>query len=507
MIKFDFGAIKAFFFIMCVACGSLMLTSCGGGDDDGGGGGGGDTAPIPVKPKSRSLAFPGAQGSASTITGGAIAGGSVYIVTNTNNSGTGSLRDAVSVSGRTIVFAVSGTINLETNLNIQAKNLTIAGQTAPGDGICVAGYPVKITNSENIIVRYIRFRLGDQNVDQANFDADSGDALEVKDSKDIMIDHCSMSWSTDECASFSRVENLTVQYCIISESLKLSGHSKGNHGYGGIWGGKNATYHHNLLADHDSRNPRFDHQYVATKSYMGTIDYVNNVVYNWGGNSAYGGEGCDASFYINMIGNTYIPGNNSTSHPNRLLEMTSSCDNCVNSSTSKSCHPGYFYISGNTVNGVTNKDWDGVDNVKSSYKLSSRYTTGLTPYISSPETAVESYTNVLNFAGASYKRDAADSRIVNQVMNNTGAIINRVSDTDGYPVLNSTTPPADLDNDGMPDEWEEQQLAALGVTGKTFRDFKPNVYNITGKYTNLEVYLNSLVTGTFPSGAGASEIK
>ena len=509
MKKSYLEVIKACFFAIVVTCGCMMLTSCGGGDDDGGGGGGGggDTDPIPVQPKSRSLAFPGAEGSASTITGGAIAGSSVYIVTNTNNSGTGSLRDAVSVSGRTIVFAVSGTINLETNLNIVAKNLTRAGQTAPGDGICVAGYPVKITNSENIIVRYIRFRLGDQNVDQANFDADSGDALEVKDSKDIMIDHCSMSWSTDECASFSRVENLTVQYCVISESLKLSGHSKGDHGYGGIWGGKNATYHHNLLADHDSRNPRFDHQYVATKSYMGTIDYVNNVVYNWGGNSAYGGEGCDASFHINMINNTYIPGNNSNSHPNRLLEMTSSCSNCVDKSTSKTCHPGYFYINGNTVNGITNKDWNGVDNANNSYKLSSRYTTGLTPYISTPETAAAAYENVLNFAGASYKRDDADSRIVNQVKNNTGAIINRVSDVGGYPVLNSETAPADLDKDGMPDEWEEQQLAALGVTGKTYRDFKPNVYNITGKYTNLEVYLNSLVTGTFPSSAGASAIK
>ena len=499
--------LKVFSSFMCIVCGSMMLASCGGGDDDGGNTGGGGTNSIPVKTKSRSLAFPGAEGSASTITGGAIAGGSVYVVTNTNNSGKGSLRDAVSVSGRTIVFAVSGTINLETNLNIVAKNLTIAGQTAPGDGICVAGYPVKITNSENIIVRYIRFRLGDQNVDQSNFDADSGDALEVKDSKDIMIDHCSMSWSTDECASFSRVENLTVQYCIISESLKLSGHSKGNHGYGGIWGGKNATYHHNLLADHDSRNPRFDHQYVATTSYMGTIDYVNNVVYNWGGNSAYGGEGCDASFHINMINNTYIPGNNSNSHPNRLLEMTSSCGNCVDKSTSKTCHPGYFYISGNTVNGVTNKDWSGVDNASNSYKLSSRYVTGLTPYISSPETAAESYANVLNFAGASYKRDAVDSRVVNQVKNNTGAIINRVSDVGGYPTLNNTDALQDLDEDGMPDVWEEEQLAALGVTGKTYRDLRSNLYNLSSKYTNLEVYLNSLVVNTFPSGAGASVMK
>ena len=250
---------------------TLLTTACGGGDDAGGNSGGGNapggggTTEIPTYNKARDLAFPGAAGSAATITGGA-AGTSVYIVTNTNDSGTGSFRDAVSVSGRTIVFATSGTINLESGLTISANNLTIAGQSAPGGGICVAGYPVKISGANNIIVRFMRFRLGNQNIDKANFNADAGDALEIKDSKNIMIDHCSVSWSTDECLSTPRVTGLTLQYCIISESLKLAGHSKGNHGYGGIWGGDNATYHHNLLADHDSRNPRFGHYYTAVNS-------------------------------------------------------------------------------------------------------------------------------------------------------------------------------------------------------------------------------------------------
>ena len=149
-----------------------------------------------------------------------------------------------------------------------------------------------------------------------------------------MIDHCSISWSIDESASFSRVNNFTMQYCIISESLKSSWHPKGNHGYGGIWGGKNASYHHNLLADHDSRNPRFDHHYVGGR-FHGPIDFVNNVVYNWGGNSTYGGEADieENSFHINMIGNTYLPGPSTNSlHKERLLELTSICSNCVEKS-------------------------------------------------------------------------------------------------------------------------------------------------------------------------------
>lgn len=500
----------------------LMLCACGGGDDGGGnaggntgGNGGGSTTTIPTYNKSRNLAFPGAEGSASTITGGA-AGTNVYIVTNTNDSGTGSFRDAVSMSGRTIVFAVSGTINLDTNLEINANNLTIAGQTAPGDGICVAGYPVKISGATNVIIRYMRFRLGNQNIDKANFNADAGDALEVKDSKNVLIDHCSVSWSTDECFSTPRVTNFTMQYCIISESLKLAGHSKGNHGYGGIWGGENATYHHNLLADHDSRNPRFGHQYTAKNSsgnfIMGTIDYVNNVVYNWGGNSTYGGEGSSKSYYVNMVNNYYKHGPN-TGAPNRLMQLTSHCTNCV--AETGHAQPAKIFLQGNIVNGAA-ADWNNIDMdgsketrdktaLKNNAMLTARYTTGLTPYIANPESATEAYEHVLTFAGASLKRDAVDERIVIQVRNNTGAIINKVEDTgSGYPTLNSTTAPADLDKDGMPDAWEEAQLATLGVTGKSYRDLTAHAYNLSAHYTNLEVYLNELVVNTFPSGANAS---
>jgi hypothetical protein len=359
--------------------------------------------------------------------------------------------------------------------------------------------------------------LGDQNIDKSNFDADDGDALGGKDCKNVMIDHCSISYSTDECASFSRIDNFTLQYCIISESLKLAGHSKGNHGYGGIWGGRNASYHHNLLADHDSRNPRFDHSYVGGTS-LGPLDYINNVVYNWGGNSTYGGESANETslFHINMIGNYYYKPGTSSSHKNRLLELTSICNNC-NPTAPHTCYPGKFFISGNNVNGTENKDWDGVDTNTETRtrdqliemaKLDSRWTTGLTP-MSYTESATDAYNTVLNYAGASYRRDAVDSRIVNEVKNGTGAIIDKVSDKMDiyFPPLDGGSPIVDTDNDGMPDNWEMEQMTAIGVTDKAISEFKPGAYNLTNKYSNIEVYLNSLIISTFPNGANAGAIK
>ena len=492
-----------------ITIGCLALVSCGGDDDNGGSGGSGSGSSVVIA--DRSTAFPGAEGGASKITGGA--GKPVVYVTSLEDSGNGTLRAALNFGSCTILFKVSGTIKLKSMLTISNNDITIAGQTAPGDGITIANCPVFITGS-NIIIRFIRFRMGIDGANAGYFEPEDGDALGAKGASNILIDHCSMSWSIDECASFSRVKNFTMQYCIISEALN-EGHPKGGHSYGGIWGGANATYHHNLLADHDSRNPRFDHQYVAkTSEYMGPIDYVNNVVYNWGGNSTYGGEGSTYSFKVNMVNNYYKPGP-STSSSSRLLNITTVEENCVKSGY---CKPIQVFLSGNYVNGVANKDWNGV--VKDSKdtralseiialsKLDGRYTTGLTEMSSgSIESATDAFNSVVNFAGASLVRDAVDKRIIEQVKSGTaalgtqGTIIKTPDDVGGYPDLKSETAPTDTDGDGMPDEWEDNN----GLNKNNANDGR--TYVLTAKYTNLEVYLNSLVVNTFPAGAGASEIK
>lgn len=498
----------------------LPLTACGGEDSNSGnsGGGGSGSNTLPKHTAARSLAFPGADGGASTITGGA--GGSVYIVTSLEDDySTGTLRSALSGSNRTIVFAVGGQINLTSQLKISQSNITIAGQSAPGDGITIAGFPVTISG-KNIIMRYLRIRMGDLQKDKYTISGDEvspdPDALGAKDASNILIDHCSISWCVDECASFSRVQNFTMQYCIISESLRESFHPKGAHGYGGIWGGKNASYHHNLLAHHDSRNPRFDHQYVG-HTYLGPIDYINNVVYNWGSNSTYGGETASESdrFHINMIGNYYKPGPSTGSgSKNRLMQLTSLCENCnkyVGKSGETTAYPAKIYIEGNMVNGSA-ATWNNIQqesketrDTKSMAKLSSRWTEGLTA-LNFTESADKAYESVLNYAGASLKRDAVDKRVVKDVKNGTGSLINSQEDVGGYPTLNGGTPITDTDKDGMPDDWEIAQMKALNVDN-TIGNFSPSAYNLSAKYTNLEVYLNSLVTGTFPAGAKATDIK
>ena len=299
------------------------------------------------------LAFPEAEGGGRFAIGGR--GGAVYEVTNVNDAGAGSLRDALSVGNRTIVFRVSGEIKLASRLIIKQSNITIAGQTAPGDGICISGNTLNIQASD-VIIRHLRCRLGDANpVEDDAMNCWAGNF------QNIIIDHCSMSWSIDETGSFYDIKNFTLQWCLLSESLYNSVHMKGLHGYAGIWGGGNATFHHNLLAHHTSRTPRFQGTRYTTQLYPDVVDFRNNVIYNWGSiNSGYGGEGGT----YNMVNNYYkagpaTPGSLTTSSTsnkrNRIFNYTSFYLNGTDT-----VWGGKFYIDGNYVNGfadVTTDNW------------------------------------------------------------------------------------------------------------------------------------------------------
>lgn len=432
-----------------------------------------------------SPAFPGAEGFGRYTSGGR--GGQVIYVTNLNDSGAGSLRAAVTATGaRTVMFKVSGIIALNSDLRINNGDITIAGQTAPGDGICLKNYSVNI-DADNVIIRYIRFRMGDQTQHE-------GDALGGRNHKNIIIDHCSMSWSTDECASFYDNENFTMQWCMMSESLRVSVHGKGTHGYGGIWGGKKASFHHNMLAHHDSRNARFCGSRYSGLSNLEHVDFRNNVLYNWGGNSAYAAEGGS----YNLTNNYYKAGPATGSGVNDRI-ISPSPDGGTN--TQSAGVWGSFYINGNhtTANSTTTNDnWNGVDpNPSSKSKTELRVNTEYNFGEMTTHSAANAYNRVLAYVGASLKRDAVDNRIVSEATNgtftytgsngSTKGLIDTQSDVGGWPAYNSTTAPTDTDNDGMPNSWE----TANGLNSSNASD--GILYTLSPTYTNLEVYINGLV--------------
>lgn len=446
-------------------------------------------------------AFPGAEGYGRYTTGGR--GGAVYHVTslddNAEDPQDGTLRYFITKKNgpRTIVFDVAGNIELQADLKIGKGDLSILGQTAPGGGICLKNYPLKI-NASNVIIRFIRCRLGDVVDDDAMSASHHDDAV----CKNIIIDHCSLSWCTDEVGSFYGNEDFTLQWSILSESLNDNAAKGTKHGFGGIWGGKKATFHHNLLAHNKSRMPRFDHDYVSTLK--GPVDMVNCVVYNWGDNSTYGGESCNSTGEFktfNMINNYYKAGPaTASSKKNRLLDLTDACDNC----TGGTLVPGHFYLSGNVMNGnpaSANSQFVNNYMVKcfSNDKFvdeawNATYGTYSTVSTHSAATAFE---KVVNWAGASLTRDAIDTRVAAETKNGTSStkgsngstngIIDAVADAGGWPSLTGT-PLADSDGDGMPDEWEIAHGLNPNVSNA-------NKYNLDSKryYTNIEVYANSLV--------------
>ncbi|UII26429.1 pectinesterase family protein [Fulvivirga maritima] len=436
-------------------------------------------------PETDAPAFPGAEGFGRYTTGGR--GGQVIYVTNLNDSGPGSLRAAVQASGpRIVMFKVSGIISLQSNLSINNGDITIAGQTAPGDGICLKNYSVSV-GADNVIIRFLRFRMGD--------DAENeGDALGGRYNERVIIDHCSMSWSTDECASFYHNKDFTMQWCIISESLRVSVHGKGTHGYGGIWGGENASFHHNLLAHHDSRNPRFSGSRFSGTPEVEKADMRNNVFYNWGGNSGYGAEGGS----YNIVNNYYKPGPATRSGVRDRIFSPNPDDG---SNQNDAGVWGMFYVNGNYMNGsstVSNDNWQGIDpnpssKSKSELRSNSAYSFGeITTH-----SASGAYTAVLAYAGASNDRDAIDARIVNETTNGTytyngsngssNGLIDTQSDVGGWPAYNSSSAPTDSDGDGMPDSWENSR----GLNSNNASD--GSAYTLSSVYTNVEVYINGLI--------------
>ena len=486
-------------------------------------------------------AFPGAEGHGRYVTGGR--GGQVIHVTNLNDSGAGSFRNAVSGSSKKIVvFDVGGVIALKSNLNIGA-NTTILGQTAPAPGITLRYFTVN-PNGNNIIIRYLRFRRGQEK--DVN---DGADASTARHFTGIMLDHCSLSWSIDEVASFYDNNNFTMQWCTIGESLNNAGHGKGAHGYGGIWGGKLASFHHNLICHVNNRSPRFNGArydwtgYTSNKLYdeykwenavqAENVDFRNCVVYNCG-NGCYGGPGGGK---INMVNNYYKTGPAATT--SRLTTVT------VGASGNSEGYPKYwtmtsrYYLSGNQINSNKDAGWSYMSYDDGTYLINGkRYSPDPNHYNGANETyeknnagtdciciqldeptytgevtthsAEQAYEKVLTYSGASLNQDDVDARYFTEARNGTatytGSVtkqkgrIDLVSDVNGYTEDNfgtgSRDASFDTDKDGIPDAWE----TANGLNPNDATDAVTYSLDPAKYYMNIEVYANSLVQDIMVAG-------
>ena len=511
-------------------------------------------------------AFPGAEGHGRYVTGGRASDGStkVYHVTTLEDDGNkkGSLRWALKQSGpRTIVFDVGGIIELKSDLSISA-NTTIAGQTAPYPGITLRYYTV--TNiGDNVIIRFIRSRRGEEK--DVN---DGADAIWQRNKTGIILDHCSFSWSIDEVASFYDNNNFTMQWCALGESLNNPGHSKGAHGYGGIWGGKLASFHHNMIAHVSNRSPRFcgarygwtgytnNKQYsqYQWKNYVQAenVDFRNCIIYNCG-NGCYGGPG---GGYVNIVNNYYKQGPAATT--NRITTVTVGAIGNSEGYPKAYGMTSRYFIDGNVMtakSSVTTNNWSGVtydayndgssdakkrndgvfdiDGYKCSLDTLNYYGDDVTHYknakgkdcvrikIEAPiatgeittHTAEKAYEKVLENVGVSLYRDGVDARYINEATNatatykgsvtNVAGRIDKVADQGIY-ALESTSRPTnfDTDQDGIPDDWE----IANGLNPNDKSDGNAKTIDTTkGWYTNLEVYLNSLVESIMKAGMADGE--
>ena len=439
-------------------------------------------------------AFPGAEGFGKYATGGR--GGQVASVTSLADDGPGSFRQALNAfpgEPLTIVFGVSGIIELKSPIVIRRSELTIAGQTAPGDGICLKGHSFILNgadkggNKGNIIIRYLRSRPG-SNLQKGVY------GFDMENCHNVIVDHCSFSWANEECAAMYDTKNTTMQWCIISEGLYDAGHMKGHRGYGGVWGGQYATYHHNLIAHQNSRAVRFSGG--RAHDTMALIDYRNNVIYNWGNeNAAYGGDVkiAGAVSQVNMVNNYYKPG---PATPIKLKFIQ------VMDAGAASTGITAWWLSGNTMKGdkrLTGNNWlgadftalpgDGVHKAKAAKNF-------VVAVPLPPQSAKQAYEAVLKNAGATLPvRDAVDSRIVQETAGGTATgmgsfgkpgIIDSPLAVGGWPEYKSKPAPLDKDGDGMADDWEKKQ----GLNPADAND--RNLPGADG-YTMLEKYLNGLV--------------
>ena len=438
-----------------------------------------------VYSQSQILAFPSAEGFGAYSKGGR--NGQVLFVTNLNDYNPeneepiiGSLRWACDTYGpRTVIFKVSGLIELETWLTIFNPFITIAGQSSPGDGICLKNFGLSI-RTHDVIIRYLRCRPGDE----MGIDKEGGfetDAISISEfSENVIIDHCSASWSIDETLSvFSREPgnpplSVTIQWCIISESLNDSYHPNGPHGYGSLirFTG-NASFHHNLYAHHFSRNPHVD-------TYLGdmTLDFRNNVIYNyWNpGNTMFD------PINMNYVANYIKPGIDTKNLDIAiyLVAESSTEDSLLGQNVRR------IYPEGNILEGKDYiNQWDMFYKVYNRNKMDKPFEVANI----TTELASDAFENVLMNAGATLpNRDSVDFRIIADVRNGTGSIIDSQSQVGGWPNYKSAVAPIDNDNDGLPDEWEIK----YGLDPANNLD--NNLDNDKDGYTNIEEWLN----GTIP---------